>query len=61
MKKFIENWPLEFWSAEAFGGLIMVVMLAYAILTITRTVDDGIQRAGYEHTPQKPSPPANAP
>jgi len=36
-------------------------MLAYAILMITKTVDDGIQRAGYEHTPQKPSPPANAP
>ena len=55
MKKLIENWPLEFWSAEAFGGLIVVAMLVFAVLMITRTIDEGIQSAGYEYKP-KPLP-----
>jgi hypothetical protein len=61
MKKLIEAWPYELWPLEALGGLVMVAMLVYAIVMIIDSVDDGIKRAGYEHTPTSDAEPGPKP
>jgi hypothetical protein len=52
MKKLIETWPYEFWPLEALGGVVMVAMIGYAIMMILRSIDQGIQRVGYEQIKQ---------
>jgi hypothetical protein len=43
------------------GGLVMVAMLVYAIVMIIDSVDDGIMRAGYEHSPTRDAVPGPKP
>ena len=48
MKKFLAQWPYEFCPLEALGGIVIVGMVVYGFLMITKNIDDGILMAGYE-------------